>query len=136
MKALEVSIDGEVVGIFVPPEGESFAAMVGNIPRTYMRAHIMSGTDTENWQWQLPDIRKGQSITFRMVEARPGSGIPPHFVRQRDPREVARTKRLAAKAHTRALKERAVKGSRSRGKRRKVATKKPIQSTREKGARG
>ena len=35
MKAHEVSIDGKVIGVYIPPEGEPFAAMIGNIPRTY-----------------------------------------------------------------------------------------------------
>ena len=43
MKSLEVPINGKVVGIFVPPKGAVFAAMLGNIPRKYMRAHIHSG---------------------------------------------------------------------------------------------
>jgi hypothetical protein len=96
MKALEVSVDGKVIGIFVPPEGKPFAAMVGNIPRSYMRAHVMSGSETESWQWQLPDISEGQTISFRMVEAAPGSGIPPQHVRQRDTEEVDEIKRTAA----------------------------------------
>ncbi len=49
MNALEVLINGKRVGVYVPPEGCTFAAMVGNIPRTYMRAHIMTGSDSENW---------------------------------------------------------------------------------------
>jgi len=106
MKALEVSVDGRVIGVFVPPEGESFVASVGNIPRSYMRAQILSGNDQENWQWQLPDINEGQTISFRMVDAAPGSGIPPHRVSQRDPVEVAETKRRAAEGYARAMKER------------------------------
>ncbi len=135
MKALEVSIDGKVVGIFVPPDGACFTAMVGNIPRTYMRAHIVSGTDTESWQWQLPDLREGQTITFRMVEARSSSGVPPQFVRHRHPREVARTKRLAAQGYGRAMKERAVENARSLGKSRKDGSAKRKQPTRKKGER-
>src|SRR5688572_21162537 len=102
MKALEVLIDGEPIGVYVPPHGASFAAMVGNIPRKYMRAHIMTGTDDESWQWQLPDIQPEQLISFRMVEAPAGSGIPPHFVRRRDPREAAENKREAAKLYAKA----------------------------------
>lgn len=60
MKALQVSIDGTLIGVFVPPDGCPFAAMVGNIPKHYLRAHIMSGTDAESSQWQLPDISEGQ----------------------------------------------------------------------------
>lgn len=106
MKALEVSIDGKVIGIFVPPARNTFAAMVGNIPRSHMRAHIMSGNDKESWQWQLPDVSEGQTISFRMIEAKAGSGIPPHYVRQRSPKEVAENKRLAKKAFAQAMEER------------------------------
>jgi hypothetical protein len=77
MKALEVSINGKKIGVYVPPEGESFAAMVGNIPRKYMRAHIMTSTDKERWQWQLLDIQEGEVISFRRIEAPAGSGVPP-----------------------------------------------------------
>jgi hypothetical protein len=107
MKGLEVSIDGRVIGTYVPPKGGTFAAMVGNIPLRYMRAHIVSGTETESWQWQLPDIQQGQTISFRMIEAKTGSGVPPQVVRARDPSEVARLRRLAAEGHTKAIKERA-----------------------------
>src|SRR6185295_18141752 len=105
MKALEVLIDGESIGVYVPPAGASFTAMVGNIPRKYMRAHIMTGNDEENWQWQLPNIRPGQIISFRMIEAPTGSGIPPQFVRHHDPREVAENKREAAKLYAKAKRE-------------------------------
>src|SRR5258708_666711 len=106
MKALEVSIDGKVIGLFVPPRGSTFAAMIGNIPRRYMRAQIMSGNETESWQWQLPDVKSGQQISFRMVEAKKGSGTPPHFVRPRQPTEVSETKRLATEAYAKAMKDR------------------------------
>jgi len=85
MKALEVSIDGKIIGIYVPPEGRPFSAMVANIPRKYVRAQVLASTDEESWQWQLPDISEGQSITFRMVEAPPGDGVPVHRITPRDP---------------------------------------------------
>src|SRR6185369_15791754 len=102
MKALKVLIDGEPVGVYVPPVGATFTAMVGNIPRKYMRAHIMTGTDAESWQWQLSDVKPGQVISFRMIEAPLGSGIPPQFVQPRGPREVAENKREAAKLYAKA----------------------------------
>jgi hypothetical protein len=37
----------------------------------------MSGNISESWQWQLPDVNEGRIIAFRMVEAAPGSGVPP-----------------------------------------------------------
>jgi hypothetical protein len=94
MKALEVSIDGRVICIFVPPPGEPFVASVGNIPRSYMRVHIMSSTLSESWQWQLPDLDEGQTVAFRMVDADAGSGVPPDYIRQRAPEEIE-IKRLA-----------------------------------------
>src|SRR5262245_50392897 len=80
-ECLEVSINGKRIGVYVPPEGSTFAAMVGNIPRKYMRAHIMTENDVERWQWQLPNIKLGQRISFRLVRAPVGSGVPPQFVR-------------------------------------------------------
>jgi hypothetical protein len=106
MKALEVSLDGRVIGIFVPPPGEPFVAMVGNIPRSYMRAHVVSGNLSESWQWQLPDVSEGQTISFRMIEAAAGSGIPPQYVRERDPEEIEESKRMAAECLEQAMKER------------------------------
>jgi hypothetical protein len=105
MNAVEVSIDGERIGVYVPPAGGHFSAMVGNIPRTYMRAHIMSGNDSEDWQWQLPDVQPGQTISFRLVEAAPSAGVPPQFVRPRHPRDVARCEREGKKLYARARKE-------------------------------
>ncbi len=35
MKALEVVLDGKLLGVFVPPKGGSFVTSVGNIPRKY-----------------------------------------------------------------------------------------------------
>ncbi len=96
MKGVEVSVDGKIIGVFVPPEGGQFVASVANVPRTHMRAHVMSGNDNESWQWQLPDVQEGQTISFRMIEADAGAGVPPQFVRQRSPEEIAETKRLAA----------------------------------------
>ena len=89
----------------MPPEGSTFAAMVGKVPRTYMRAHIMTGNDAESWQWQLPNIKPGQRISFRLVKAPPGSGVPPQFVRPRDPREVEENRKEAKKLSAKAKRE-------------------------------
>jgi len=105
MNALEVTIDGRIVGVFVPPEGCTFGAMVANVPRRYMRAHIMTASDAETWQWQLPDIKPGQVISFRQVNAPVGSGVPPQYVRARDPREVEENKREAKKLYAKARRE-------------------------------
>jgi hypothetical protein len=64
MKALEVSIDGKVIGVFVTPEGEAFSAMIANIPKTCMRAQVLASSDAERWQWQLPDVQEGEVISF------------------------------------------------------------------------
>ena len=109
MNALEVLINGKRVGVYVPPEGCTFAAMVGNIPRTYMRAHIMTGSDSESWQWQLPDIKAGQLISFRLVEAPVGTGVRPQLVRPRDPKEVEENRRDARKAYAKAKREMAAR---------------------------
>jgi hypothetical protein len=109
MNAVEVLIDGNRVGVYVPPKGSSFGAVVGNIPRNYMRAHITAMNDAESWQWQLPDIKPGQLISFRQVEAPAGSGVPPQFVRPRDPREVAENRREAKKLYAKAGREMAAR---------------------------
>jgi len=114
MNAVEVLINGKRVGVYVPPEGTTFGAMVGNIPRKYMRAHIMAINDMESWQWQLPDIRPGQLISFRQIRAPIGSGVPPQFVRKRDLREVAENRREAKKLYAKARKEMAARKRKSR----------------------
>jgi len=86
-KALEVTIDGKKVGTYVPPTGKSFAAYLANIPKKYMRAHIVSGSDTENWYWQLPDMKEGQTISFRLIETNE-TGVPPR-VEEKNLEEVA-----------------------------------------------
>jgi hypothetical protein len=109
MNAVEVLINGKRVGIYVPPIGAPFFASVGNIPQKYMRANIMTGNDSESWQWQLPDIKPGQLISFRQVKAPIGSGVPPQFVRPRDPREVAENKREAKKLYAKVKREMAAR---------------------------
>lgn len=106
MKALEVSINGEVIGVYVPRRGTPFAAMLANVPRTYMRAHVMSSNKKEVWQWQLPDIAEGETISFRMVNAEPGTGIPPQFVRPFESAERKEIKRQAKAARAKTMKER------------------------------
>lgn len=76
MKALKVTIDGHLIGMFGAPDERPWIAMMANLPRTYMRAHIMTETSTESWQWQLPNIQEGECIEFRIVDAAP-SDIPP-----------------------------------------------------------
>lgn len=105
MKALEVLVNGEVVGLYVPPEGECFSAVVANVPRTYMRAQVMSGTKTEAWYWQLPDIREGETIAFRLVEADGRSGVPPQRKVRKDRERTKNLKQVAAKTWDRAKKE-------------------------------
>lgn len=76
MKALEVTIDGRFIGVYAAPDEGPWIALMANIPRTYMRAHIMTETPTESWQWQVPDIQEGECIEFRIVDA-DSSDIPP-----------------------------------------------------------
>ena len=89
----------------MPPKGV-FAAHVGNVPYRYMRAHIMAFSDTESWRWQLPDVAEGQTISFRMIEAVSGSGVPPQYVRKRDAEEIAENRRMAEECYARAMNER------------------------------
>lgn len=100
--ALEVTVDGLTVGVYVPPPGGTFAAMLGNVPRTHMRANVTSGNDVEVWSWQLPDIQPGQSISFRLVVPQ-GLGVPPQSVQPCDPAEAADKKRQAKLAYEQAM---------------------------------
>ncbi len=69
----------------------------------------MTGNDAESWQWQLPDIKPGQRISFRLIEAPIGSGVPPQFVRPRDSKEVEENKREAPKLYAKAKREMAAR---------------------------
>jgi hypothetical protein len=126
MKALEVLLDGEVLGTFVPPKGGSFVASVGNIPRRYMRAHIRAGTLKERWQWQLPDIQEGQLIAFRMVEAKSGTGVTPHRVRKVDRAESEEFEKMFPVLMSRAAEQLAAeKNTTLKARIKKRSTKKP-----------
>jgi hypothetical protein len=51
---------------------EIFHALACPIPfASYIRAQIMSANDTETWRWQLPDVKEGETICFRVIEAHP-----------------------------------------------------------------
>ena len=102
MKALEVFINGESIGVYVPPADGCFVANIGNIPRDHMRVPLSAWNEKESWEWQLPDIYPGQEISFKLVDARVGSGIPPDSVTLRDPVEVAENKKEGAKLYAKA----------------------------------
>jgi hypothetical protein len=93
VNAVEVALDGTPVGIFVPPLGQPFTVFVGNIPRSYMRVQVLSGTKHESWSWQLPNVRLGQVLSLRMVEAPVGSGRPPGRISPRPTGRQATTRK-------------------------------------------
>jgi hypothetical protein len=66
MKALEVSVDGEILGTFVSPKGGCFFADVSNVPRRYMRASVRARAKAERCHWRLPDLPADQVVSFRM----------------------------------------------------------------------
>lgn len=88
MRALQVSIDGRVVGVYASPDQAPFWAMIGNIPRDYMRGSIMLNTPTESWQWQLPDMQEGECVEFCLTDVDPETVSPPHYVRRHAPEEI------------------------------------------------
>jgi len=106
MKAIEVSLNGKVIGVYIPPDDQPFSVMMANIPRSYIRAQVLASDDEERWQWQLPDIQEGEIISFRMIEAERENGVRPHRVTKRDPEEVAEYKRLGKEAYERVMRER------------------------------
>jgi hypothetical protein len=106
MKALQVWIDGREIGIYVPPKDGHFSAMLGNIPRTYMRAFVSAGNGSEGWQWQLPDLKEGETISFRMIDAKRRAGRRPQSKWKYSAEEIAERTRLAREGYARAMKER------------------------------
>ncbi|MDY7026417.1 MAG: hypothetical protein SVC26_08795 [Pseudomonadota bacterium] len=105
-KSLEVKIDGEVVGVFVPPDENCIGVMLGNVPIAYMRCQIASGNDAESWYWQLPGIQEGQEISFKLIEATAEDGVPPARIEAKDPEQVAERKAAAREAYKKAMSER------------------------------
>ena len=62
MKALEVSIDGVIVGVFVPAAAKPyFGAALRNGPHYSIVANVSD--------WDLPEVCEGQLISFRLIEA-------------------------------------------------------------------
>ena len=110
MKVLEVKLGRRIVGLFVPPVGGSFSAMLANVPQTYMRAFVTAGDGRETWRWQLPDIKEGERLSFRMIDAPSGTtGVKPHEVQIVPPKERARIKAMARRGYARAMRERAAR---------------------------
>jgi hypothetical protein len=79
-KALEVTIDGKIIGLYVPGAGKCFSASLGNWPKTHMEAHVHSGSDQEDWHWELPNINEGQIISFKIIETSE-KGVPPQNIK-------------------------------------------------------
>lgn len=67
----------------------------------------------------MPDLRQGQTISFRMIDAKLGAGIPPERVRQVEPDEAAEIRKLAPILMRKALAEQAEEKQQARGIRRK-----------------
>jgi hypothetical protein len=105
VNAVEVALDGAPVGIFVPPLGQPFTVFVGNIPRSYMRVQVLSGTKRESWSWQLPDVRLGQVLSLRMVEAAVGSGRPPGSISPRSTERQGTTRKLKGRRRAPAIRK-------------------------------
>jgi hypothetical protein len=78
-KALEVTVDGKIVGICVPQKGMPISVFVGNIPKTYMRMQCISASQHENWHWQLVDVKEDQIVSFRLIET-VEAGLRPRIV--------------------------------------------------------
>jgi hypothetical protein len=70
-----------------------------------MRAQVSSGSETEDWYWQLPDTQELETISFRLVDAAGKKGVPPQRRVLVDPVDAKKTKKLAARAWAAAKKE-------------------------------
>ncbi|MFL6624675.1 MAG: hypothetical protein ACJ8NR_18950 [Sulfurifustis sp.] len=119
MKALEVLLNDKSIGLYIAPEGASISAMVANVPMNYMRAQLLTGNDKENWQWQLPDVKEGDLIAFRLVDASGRTGVPPDRITGKDPKQTQRVKAAAAKAFARSKKKTKTTKGKKKPKRKK-----------------
>lgn len=74
MKALEISIDGVIVGIFVPPAyGGHVHVALRNGPQNSILANFHD--------LDLPEVREGQRISFRMIESPVDADAEPQIIR-------------------------------------------------------
>jgi hypothetical protein len=73
MKALEVSIDGVIVGVFVPPADKPFVGALRNGPQHSIVANIS--------EWNLPEVCEGQRISFRMIKSPVPAGTEAQIIR-------------------------------------------------------
>ena len=65
---IDVWVNGKKWCRCAAPEGGTFTAVVGNVPRTYARSFCMAGNENESWHWQFADLKPGDKVTFRLVE--------------------------------------------------------------------
>jgi len=106
MKALEVLIDGKFFCLCVPPTDGTIGANVSNVPRKYMRAHVLGTNLAEVRSWQLPDIAESQLIAFRLIDVPDGTvGREPCEIEMRTPEEVEEARRRGAAAYQQATTE-------------------------------
>ncbi|MES2820974.1 MAG: hypothetical protein V4812_18520 [Pseudomonadota bacterium] len=94
-RAIEVLVDGQRVKLLQAPDGGPASVQLANVPRDHMRAWAHASSDDEAWQWQLPDIQDGQTISFRVIQAEQHEITPPQEVEKRDPEQVAEGKQRA-----------------------------------------
>lgn len=74
MKALEISIDGVFLGIFVPPAHDVVIDVVlRNGPQNSIFANFHD--------LDLPEVREGQRISFRMIESPVDADAEPQIIR-------------------------------------------------------
>lgn len=74
MKAIEISIDGVLLGIFVPPAyGGHIVVDLRNGPQNSIFANFHD--------LDLPEVREGQRISFRMIESPVDAADEPQIIR-------------------------------------------------------
>lgn len=94
-RAIEVLVDGQRVRLLQAPDGGPASVQLANVPGDHMRVWAHASSDDETWQWQLPDIQDGQTISFRVIQAEQHEITSPQEVEKRDPEQVAEGKRRA-----------------------------------------
>jgi hypothetical protein len=78
-KALEVTIDQKIIGIYVPSDGKQFVAELESDPEVCTNLMVVSGSDQETWYWYIDNIAKDSIVSFRMIETAE-RGVPAHRV--------------------------------------------------------
>ena len=72
LKALEVSINGKIVRVCLPPKDGFFGLTVANLPGSHMRGAVIATNDVVDYRWHLPHVGERDVLSVRMIPAKDG----------------------------------------------------------------